>query len=220
MARAELESLYRILVDARFEFIPRGEFHLREIYAIVKDRYPELCDDTYLCSTNCKSGYNSPEWKHVVRTGLNEMKKRNEPISTGVARGMWRFGTTSITLPVAGLEEVAEGRTLIRIHKLKERKPQIIRRKKRAVLDATGRLLCESCNFDFAAVYGKIGEGFAECHHRAPLAELDGTTPTRLADLAIICANCHRMLHRSHPMMSVEELRLHITQYAAKMIRA
>ena len=99
MARAELEDLYRILVDARFEFIPRGEVHLREVYAIVKDRYPVLCDDSYLCSTNCKSGYNSPEWKHMVRTGLNEMKKRGEPVTTGSARGMWRFGPAGFIAP-------------------------------------------------------------------------------------------------------------------------
>ena len=72
-------------MDARFSFIPQGEIHLRGVYAIVKDRYPELCDDSYLCSTNCKSGYNSPEWKHVVRTGLNEMKNRSESVTTGSA---------------------------------------------------------------------------------------------------------------------------------------
>lgn len=207
MARAELEDLYRILVDARFEFIPRSEVHLREIYAIVKNRYPELCDDSYLCSTNCKSGYNSPEWKHVVRTGLNEMKKRGEPVSTGSSRGMWRFGLTAASVADSSELDVVEGRMLLRVHKLKERKPQIVRRKKRAVLAATGRLVCEACGFDFAAKYGQLGEGFAECHHRVPLAALDGEAPTRLADLAIVCANCHRMLHRGWPMPSVEELR-------------
>ncbi len=38
MARAELEDLYRVLMDARFEFMTRGETHLRKVYAIIKDR--------------------------------------------------------------------------------------------------------------------------------------------------------------------------------------
>jgi hypothetical protein len=207
MARTELEELYRILMDTRFEFIPRGEIHLRGVYAIVKERYPELCDDSYLCSMNCKSGYNSPQWMHVVRTCLSEMKKRGEPVSTGGARGTWVFGSSLSDAADVGEPEVIEGRMLLKLHKIKERKPLIVRRKKRVVLAATGRLVCEVCDFDFAAVYGKLGEGFAECHHRVPLTKLDGDAPTRLTDLAIVCSNCHRILHRSRPMLSVEDLR-------------
>jgi hypothetical protein len=219
MARAELEELYHILVDTRFEFIPRGEIHLRKVYAIVKERYPELCDDAYLCSTNCKSGYNSPEWRHVVRTGLNEMKKRGEPVSTSGLRGVWRFGL-AVAPPLSDPGDIVEGRTVLRLHKLKERNPQIVRRKKQAVLASTGCLLCEACDFDFAVSYGKLGEGFAECHHRIPLSALNGDTPTRLADLSVVCANCHRMLHRSRPMISVEELRRLITRQLSGVAQA
>jgi predicted HNH restriction endonuclease len=213
MARAELEELYRILMDARLDFIPRGELHLRRVYAIVKERYPELCDDSYLCSTNCKSGYKSPEWKHTVRSTLNELKQQGGPVSTCSARGMWVFG--SLSGDSAELDEVtesSEGRTLLRLHKLKERKPNVVRRKKLEVLATTGCLACEACDFDFAKVYGSLGETFAECHHRTPLADLDGHTPTRLIDLAIVCSNCHRMLHRSRPLMKVEDLRSLVTQ--------
>ena len=119
---------------------------------------------------------------------------------------MWVFG--DLASPTAASEyETIEGRGLLELHKTKERKPQIIRRKKQEVLDATCRLLCEACDFDFEAVYGELGEGFAECHHRLRLADLDGETPTRLEDLAIVCSNCHRILHRSRPMMKVEDLR-------------
>jgi hypothetical protein len=108
--------------------------------------------------------------------------------------------------------EIIEGRRLLKLHKFTERKTQIVRRKKKAVLAATGRLVCEACDFDFVIEYGKLGEGFAECHHRSPLAELDGEAPTRLEDLAIVCSNCHRMLHRSRPMLRVEELRSVVRQ--------
>ncbi|MBA4067885.1 MAG: hypothetical protein C0501_30130 [Isosphaera sp.] len=100
-----------------------------------------------------------------------------------------------------------EGRTLFRLHRLKERDARLARLKKRTLRNATGRLACEVCAFDFAAVYGALGEGFAECHHRLPLAELAGTALTRLEDLAVVCANCHRMLHRRRTAMSVEALR-------------
>jgi hypothetical protein len=123
MARTELEELYRELADTRFKFVPQGEVALRSVYALVKDRYPRLCDDTYLCSTNCQSGVNQPEWKHVVRTALNEMKKRGEPIANGSKWGVWEFGR-----PIAGdaetVEAAVEGRELLRLHRRKERKPR------------------------------------------------------------------------------------------------
>jgi 5-methylcytosine-specific restriction protein A len=36
---------------------------------------------------------------------------------------------------------------------------------------------------------------------------LDGLTPTKLNDLALVCSNCHRMLHRAKPLLLPDELR-------------
>jgi 5-methylcytosine-specific restriction protein A len=99
-------------------------------------------------------------------------------------------------------EGSVEGRVLYRVHKTRERRRS--EEKKRAILGATGRLECEACGFDFLTTYGERGRGFAECHHKLPLS--DGTRRTYLRDLAIVCANCHRMLHRGD-LLSVEELR-------------
>lgn len=208
MARAELETLYREVTAVRFAFIRRGEVSIREVYAAVKDRHPELCDDTYLCSTNCKSRAHQPEWKHVIRGALKEMKRRGEPITNSASRGVWLFGAPASATPSLTVEtDAVEGRQRLILHRRRERRPRIVRAKKRAVYLATGRLSCEVCDFDFAVTYGERGDGFAECHHCVPLAVLDGVTPTRLADLAIVCANCHRMFHWRSPMPTVAELR-------------
>jgi 5-methylcytosine-specific restriction protein A len=61
-------------------------------------------------------------------------------------------------------------------------------------MEATGRLECEVCGFDFFETYGERGNGFAECHHKLALSH--GTRSTYLRDLAVVCANCHRMFHR------------------------
>lgn len=57
-----------------------------------------------------------------------------------------------------------------------------------------GRLLCECCRFDFFEEYGLIGQGFVECHHKNFIS--NGERKTTLEDLALVCSNCHRMLHR------------------------
>lgn len=103
-------------------------------------------------------------------------------------------------------EEFQEGRILTRLHKQRERNPRATKRKKAKVLAETGRLACEVCGFDFVAVYGEHGYGFAECHHCVPLTELGESQRTRLSDLVIVCANCHRMLHRGKTVLTIEEL--------------
>jgi len=116
-------------------------------------------------------------------------------------------GTEPLQIGELG-EDFPEGRILTRVHYSRERSARAVREKKRHVQGRTGRLCCEACEFDFAVMYGTLGEGFAECHHRTPLAALSPDSKTQLSDLAIVCANCHRILHKSRPtMMSVEELR-------------
>jgi len=110
--------------------------------------------------------------------------------------------------PEEGEEGAVEGRVLYRVHKTRERRKSAD--KKRAVMEATGRLECEACGFDFFATYGDRGHGFAECHHTLPLSS--GKRTTYLRDLAIVCANCHRMLHRGD-FMSVDALRELLGRY-------
>jgi predicted HNH restriction endonuclease len=62
-----------------------------------------------------------------------------------------------------------------------------------------GHLICEvpHCGFDFHTQYGELGVGFVEVHHRKPLSQAPRRSQSiRLSDLAVVCANCHRMIHR------------------------
>jgi len=105
------------------------------------------------------------------------------------------------------LEEAEEGALLTGLHVRRERNARIIRQKKQRVLAQTGALACEVCGFNFAVVYGERGHGFIECHHLVALAELLPNTRTRLEDLALVCSNCHRMIHRRRPWLQPDELR-------------
>ena len=93
------------------------------------------------------------------------------------------------------------------IHRKLERDGRLPKRVKAARLASTGKLECEACEFDFAEVFGELGDGFIEAYHRVPVHKLDGTMRTKADDLALVCPNCHRMLHRSDPHLSVEQLR-------------
>ena len=69
----------------------------------------------------------------------------------------------------------------------------------RAIAESTdGKLRCEvpGCGFCFEEVYGEIGERFAHVHHLESLANVPGEVTTTFDDLAIVCANCHAMIHQ------------------------
>lgn len=98
-----------------------------------------------------------------------------------------------------------EGRLLAMLHLRRERSPKLRRAKLDAVLTSGGTLACEVCAFDFKARYGDLGEGYIEVHHTLPL-HASGPVETRLEDLALLCSNCHRMIHRARPWLTPAEL--------------
>lgn len=108
--------------------------------------------------------------------------------------------------------EAPEGTLLTRVHRVRERSRKVIERKKRAVLKAGGRLICEACGFDFEATYGPRGTRFIECHHLLPLSLSEPGRTTKPKDLALLCANCHRMIHVALPWLSMDELRRSIAK--------
>ena len=111
------------------------------------------------------------------------------------------------------LTEAAEGQLLTRMHRYRERNAAIVRRKKESYQKRYGKLSCEGCGFDFCAKYGERGAGFIECHHTRPVSELTAGETTKLADLVLLCANCHRMVHASRPWWTIEELRNAVSRH-------
>ena len=70
---------------------------------------------------------------------------------------------------------------------------------------------CVACGFDFQCRYGSLGEGFIHVHHLKPIAEIgEQYQLDPIKDLRPVCPNCHAMLHRSSPVMSIDALQAQI----------
>ena len=68
--------------------------------------------------------------------------------------------------------------------------------------------ICSVCEFDFGSVYGEIGAGYIHVHHLIPLSQIGKSYQIDpINDLRPICPNCHSMLHRSEPPLTIEELK-------------
>lgn len=64
---------------------------------------------------------------------------------------------------------------------------------------------CEVCGFSFEKKYGPIGKKYIIAHHLKLIAA--GSRKTLLKDIALLCANCHAMIHTKNPPISVDDLR-------------
>ena len=70
---------------------------------------------------------------------------------------------------------------------------------------------CMARGFNFSRTYGAIGEGFIEVHHVVPIAEAGKSVTDPSTDLIVLCANCHRMMHRRRGVcLSLDELRAYL----------
>ncbi len=85
---------------------------------------------------------------------------------------------------------VSEGELRLVAHLVKERNRKIVKEKKQQAIKSN-TLYCEVCTFSFQETYQF---NFIECHHLSPIGQ-PGIRVTKLKDLALVCANCHRMLH-------------------------
>ncbi|MDO6448998.1 HNH endonuclease [Oceanobacillus profundus] len=104
-------------------------------------------------------------------------------------------------------EGFPEGKLILKQHLVRERNSKIIKLAKERFIQQHGKLFCEVCEFDFKARYGNIGEGYIEGHHTRPISEMTENEETKVDDIALVCANCHRMLHRKRPWLTINKLK-------------
>ena len=102
-----------------------------------------------------------------------------------------------------------EGEVRMFLHFRRERKRAMVDAKRAITLKNTGKLACEACGVVTAERYPGLNAELSEVHHRIPLADAEEIVETRLEDLALLCPNCHRAIHRTKPMKSVEEFKAH-----------
>ena len=204
----------------REEFGAQTHEELRRLAALMRARLPEAVGvfaDTAIAlggSTRLAIDYEPavalskrydlgslPE-EDVLQNDLREMLRLYSRL---VARGGREnfediSGTEAIETEGATIEE----RRRYRQHRKIERAANAAKLAKRA----HGHV-CQGCSIDFSVVYGAAGKDYIEAHHLTPLSELPEDVPVSLdpvRDFAVLCANCHRMVHRKQGPRTVADL--------------
>jgi len=90
--------------------------------------------------------------------------------------------------------EFSEGRAVTEAHSKIER-DNSIRRKLLKLRKSTNSLYCDICGCAGEVLDDSIRDSLFEAHHTIPLSG-SGEVKTKLNDISLLCANCHRLIHR------------------------
>jgi 5-methylcytosine-specific restriction protein A len=83
--------------------------------------------------------------------------------------------------------------------------------KARAACIAHHGCKCAVCGFDFVEAFGLLGEGFIHVHHLKPIGQIGRKYRIDpINDLKPVCPNCHAMIHRAKPALTIQRLRNHL----------
>ncbi len=67
---------------------------------------------------------------------------------------------------------------------------------------------CQVCTLNFGKLYGELGEGFIHVHHLKLISTIgEQYKVDAINDLKPVCPNCHAMLHRKSPPLTITELK-------------
>ena len=125
----------------------------------------------------------------------------------GHALGIQESLTSTPESGVEPLTEYTESRRLSHERYFFARNSKLIK----AAKDHYGAV-CQACRFEYRSKYGELGDGYIEVHHLDPLSErpeLEWSEQLRtsIGGVTVLCADCHRMIHRKRPALSLQELR-------------
>lgn len=199
-------------------FLKTGSHGVREhrIIGSKGEAYPAFCTLVVreLEATMDYGGENKKEnEKNNVDTGVMRFvfsdRSRKE-----VSQILWKEVGASDFVDggtVFGMQEddiaLIEGGSKLVQHMRAERRPELVKHKKDAMLDEKGYLVCELCDADYRLIYGECAPACYEVHHDGIALAKRGVGLADLKGLKVLCANCHRAIHRTNPMITVDAFR-------------
>ena len=189
--------------DTVFDLTARLK-HVATDYAIADKASPELADAIRAHWDALQAQVNSS----ALRDTADEIQALLD-----TTYGESNAASLSTIVSIAGATEddsysAPEGRLLRRVHHRRERNPKLAKAAKKAFrVTHGGRLYCECCGFEPASFYGERGAERVQAHHLVPVSELVDDSVTRVEDFAMVCPNCHDLIHAKRPWLTLDQVR-------------
>ena len=192
--------------QARYSIDGRWYHHLTRFPAALLDKDGYVIFETKQDYESCKPldlkqdvNVRSKKGIKIISGYIHFAETQNKPDSPTYSKP----SSTSDQIVSDSENQFNEGGTREIAVEIQRRNPQL----RRTAIRQYGAK-CQVCQFDFGVSYGSLGQGFIELHHLKPLSISHENIITTLSDVALVCSNCHRMLHRNGAKpISIDELR-------------
>jgi predicted HNH restriction endonuclease len=173
----------------------------------VAKNYPKIANAISAHARMIIAGVNSSGIRDAADSYIKVQAEHFGMTNAGSATNLIKFES----LPETDLEQEIsgkEGRMLTRVHAYKERDRKFAAMaKKHYKTKNGGKLWCVACDLKPEILYDDKGERCIEAHHKIPIEELQPDSITRVDDMAMVCASCHRVIHSRKPCLTIEEVR-------------
>lgn len=124
-------------------------------------------------------------------------------VPSDVASTVWRAARGR---PLIQVERAMEGATTEA--RSKYRNPKL---RQSALQLANGT--CAACGTDFRKFAGDLGRHCLVVHHKKQLKDSEQPRETKVSELAVVCANCHMMIHANpSKALKISQLRRRLTK--------
>lgn len=217
--KAEVFILIGQIIDDTL--LTQDSIHRDQIAARLIEKYPDLIENIATGYKNQNLTYvsgNLVDWfsaeltkkSSISKDWQNKYKQEREKVGkreVTVYKNMYSFSLEE-NISSVNTTKLVEGNLKTIVVNAFERNP--IARKQCLKYYGTS---CLCCGFDFYRTYGEIGQNYIHVHHIIPLAKIRKNYQVDpIKDLIPLCANCHAMIHRTTPALSIEELKEIIKQ--------
>jgi predicted HNH restriction endonuclease len=223
---------YKLKVKTKGESINQSAviYKLSEVIKVGDIIISQFNKDTFILGVVI-SNYEYNETNHLYhrrRVNWSDIKYQKNNLSEELQKSLSTSNTlTNVTKYESELESLLqlyaeslsntnrtyfEGNRKLVTHTIIERSQELVIDSKAKYKSDNPTLPCQVCNFSFVEKYGKLGENFIEAHHVIPLSTFEGEHQVYINDLAMVCANCHRMLHKDYPMYDIDSLKKEIAK--------
>lgn len=189
-----------------------GHAHYSDLYKEIESLYPEKTSSVKDFKAQVRGTIERYSSDSKVFHSNNQSSDNDIFYSVhDIGSGHWGLNNFSPNSTNVDLTEddagFPEGKLKLKEHLYRDRNYKVISEAKKEFEKKHGKLFCEVCGFDFNKVYGEIGEGYIEGHHTIPVSDLKDGDKTYVKDIALVCSNCHKMIHRKRPWLSINDLK-------------
>jgi len=217
MTRAEFESVFQIgqvVISggnrSQLQIDRIGDDWYSVIPLLSKNKVPARMGFKQL--TAVIDGFNEIDPKRIQPTMQPVFRFRGLPGEYTTENYLYGFARAYLQATIQVGEELAEELHEPALYSEGSKKTIVVNAYERSHAAKTQCLrqhgrTCVVCKVDMGVIYGEIGRGFVHVHHLNPVAGRGGAYKLdAVKDLRPVCPNCHAMLHRENPPLSIEQL--------------